>query len=72
MRWTIFLRIGGEIVKNYKRIAEVLEDLPVSEATFRRWLRDGLIRSTRVGRVRFVDVEDLERVLSGTKQRNTA
>ncbi len=58
--------------KRYKRIAEVLEDLPVSEATIRRWLRDGLIRSVRVGRVRFVEVDDLERVLSGSKQRQTA
>ena len=58
--------------RHYKRIAEVLQDLPVSEATFRRWLRDGLIRSVRVGRIRFVEVEDLDRVLTGTKQKNTA
>jgi len=58
--------------RRYKRIAEVLQDLPVSDATFRRWLRDGLIRSVRVGRVRFVETEDLERVLAGAKQRQPA
>ena len=58
--------------KRYKRIAEVLQDLPVSDATLRRWLRDGLIRSVRVGSCRFVETEDLERVLAGVKQRHTA
>ena len=54
--------------RRFKRIAEVLEDLPVSEATLRRWLRDGVIRSVRIGRVRFIETKDLERILAGDKR----
>ena len=57
---------------SYMRIAEVLENVPVSDATLRRWLRQGLIRNVRVGRVRLIDVQDLERVLAGAKQQQTA
>jgi len=52
----------------YARISEVLKELPVSEMTLRRWLKGGLIHSVRIGGVRLVDLDDLERVLSGTKQ----
>jgi len=54
--------------RRYLRISEVLEDLPVSDGTMRRWLKDGRIRSVRIGRIRFVEVASLEKVLAGAKQ----
>jgi len=58
--------------RRYLRIAEVLQDLPVSEATLRRWLRDGLISSILIGRIRLVEVASLEKVLADAKQRQSA
>jgi len=60
------------VKRKYLRISEVMETIPVSDATLRRWLRLGLIRSVRIGRIRFVEVADFEKVLAGAKQRQPA
>lgn len=44
---------------------EIAEKLGVTVGTVRRWLRNGEIKATKIGRKWFVSKTEIERIISG-------
>jgi len=55
--------------KKYYEIPDVVKTLEITTNSIRRWIREGKLKASKVGRKYIIPVEEVQRVLSeGTKE----